>query len=91
MSMDGKGISLDEFMFRKLQPVRILVGYLNGEMQLNDGEAIELSRMDFDNIISTIEIFIEEYDRVSQHRSTRGSKKKKFTDIGTKGAIKAIA
>lgn len=91
MTMENKSISLDEFIFRKLQPVRILASYLNGEMALNEGDTITLPRMDFDNIVSTIEIFLEDYDRVSQHRSTRGNKKKKFADLTTKGAIKAIA
>ena len=86
-------MSLDEFIFRKLQPVRILAGYLNNEMALNEGENITMSREDFDNIISTLEMFVEEYDRVSQHRAAaRGSKKKQTaSDMSNKPSIKAIA
>ena len=87
----NKGISLDEFMFRKLQPVRILVGYLNNELAMSEGETITLSRDDYDNIISTLEIFVEEYDRVSQYRSQRTTGKKKAAFSDNKPAIKAIA
>ncbi|MCA8940404.1 MAG: hypothetical protein KDB07_11370, partial [Planctomycetes bacterium] len=68
----SKGISLDEFIFGKLQPVRILLNYLNHEMTLNEGEQITLSRGDFDAVISTLEIFVEEYDKVSNFQSQRG-------------------
>jgi|GEM_PF-6416634 len=93
MDNQNKGMSLDEFIHRKLQPVRILVGYLNNEAALIEGEDIAMDRADFDNIISTIEIFIEEYDRVSQYRSSRRTKPKKtFTDMSAgKASIKAIA
>jgi hypothetical protein len=86
-----KGISLDEFIYRKLQPVRILVGFLNNELAVNEGDTLTFDRSDVDNIVSTMEIFLEEYDRVSQHRATRLSKKKKFADIAKQPAIKAIA
>lgn len=93
MEAQSKGVSLDEFIFRKLQPVRILVNYLNHELALNEGETIHMDRAEVDNIISTLEIFIEEYDRVSQHRATRLQTKKKagFSEISSKPAIKAIA
>jgi len=95
MENQSKGVSLDEFMFRKLQPVRILVNYLNHELALNDGDTIHMDRAEMDNIISTLEIYIEEYDRVSQHRAARvtasAKKKTQFNDISNKTAIKAIA
>ncbi len=88
---NGKAMSLDEFIYRKLQPVRILAGYLNNELSLHEGEKIDMDRADLDNIVSTIEIFIEEYDRVSAFRSQRMVKKKKFAEM-TKGTqIKSIA
>ena len=34
MDKDSKGVSLDEFIFRKLQPIRILRGYLANELEL---------------------------------------------------------
>jgi len=92
MAMEnGKGMSLDEFIYRKLQPVRILAGFLNNELSLNENDKIEMERSDLDNIVSTIEIFLEEYDRVSQYRSQRLMKKKKFSDITKAPSIKAIA
>src|SRR5688572_30070529 len=68
---DNKGVSLDEFIFRKLQPVRILRGYLAGEIELAEGESIAMSRMDLDNIVTTLDIFLEEYDRVSGFRGRK--------------------
>ncbi len=92
MDSSNKGVSLDEFIFRKLQPVRILVGYLNNEMALNEGDSLNLDRSDLDNIISTLEIFLEEYDRVSQHRTSRMTKSKKYSEISNKpSGLKAIA
>ncbi len=91
-----KSVSLDEFMFRKLQPVRILRGYLASELQLSEGDEVRMSRQDFDNIVSTIEIFLEEYDRVSSFRgrkplSATMEKKQSFMDMKQAAPIKAIA
>jgi hypothetical protein len=92
MDKDGKGVSLDEFIFRKLQPIRILQGYLNNEVELAEGDSIRLSRMDLDNIVSTLEIFLEEYDRVSGFRGRKGGERKKHSFIDAKqAAIKTIA
>ncbi|NUQ34238.1 MAG: hypothetical protein HUU29_04785 [Planctomycetaceae bacterium] len=90
--MDPKqqGVSLDEFISRKLHPVRILVGYLNNEMALNDNEEMRINRNDLESLVSTMEIFIEEFDRVSQQARAR-SGKKKFTAIDAKTGIKAVA
>lgn len=94
MEQQNKGISLDEFIFRKLQPVRILVGYLNNEYALTEGETVTMDRNDYEAIISTLEIFVEEYDRVSQHRATARKPGKKFSNVAnveSKANIKAIA
>ncbi len=92
MDKDGKGVSLDEFIFRKLQPIRILQGYLNNEVELAEGDSIRLSRMDLDNIVSTLEIFLEEYDRVSGFRGRKNGERKKHSFIDAKqAAIKTIA
>lgn len=94
MDKDSKGVSLDEFIFRKLQPIRILRGYLANELELAEGESINMSRMDLDNIVSTLEIFLEEYDRVSGFRGRKGhhSERKKTTFMDAKNqAIKTIA
>ncbi|MGE0432034.1 MAG: hypothetical protein AB7K09_09080 [Planctomycetota bacterium] len=90
-----KGMSLDEFIHRKLQPVKILVGMLNREMDLNAGEDIHVSRMDFDNLITTLEIFIEDYERVSGVKGKRmqraaGNSHTQFIDK-PKAPVKAIA
>lgn len=94
MDKDSKGVSLDEFIFRKLQPIRILRGYLANELELAEGESINMSRMDLDNIVSTLEIFLEEYDRVSGFRGRKGHhndrKKTSFMDAKAQ-AIKTIA
>lgn len=91
-----KGMSLDEFIFRKLQPIRILRGYLVSELELNEGEEIRTARQDLDNIVSTIEIFLEEYDRVSTFRGRKGHtpsqrKKTSFVDSAKPQPIKTIA
>jgi hypothetical protein len=92
MDKDNKGVSLDEFIFRKLQPIRILRGYLVNELELAEGDTIRLSRMDYDNIVSTLEIFLEEYDRVSGFRGRKGERAKKPSFIDAKPqAIKTIA
>ena len=88
-----KAISLDEFIFRKLQPIRILRGYLANELELADGDHIRLGRHELDNVMSTIDIFLEEYDRVSSFRGRKGDARKtgSFVDAGKASAIKAIA
>lgn len=92
MDKDNKGVSLDEFIFKKLQPIRILQGFLNNEVELAEGDSIRLSRMDLDNIVSTLEIFLEEYDRVSSFRGRKGGDRKKHSFIDAKPqAIKTIA
>jgi hypothetical protein len=94
MENGSKGVSLDEFIFRKLQPIRILRGYLANELELAEGDSIAMSRMDIDNIVSTIEIFLEEYDRVSGFRGRKGGhdhKKTSFMDVNKQQAIKTIA
>jgi hypothetical protein len=96
MDPKEKSISLDEFIFRKLQPVRVLRAYLQNELELADGEMITMQRMDLDNILSTIEIFLEEYDRVSAFRGRKSGhsqhdKKTGFLESGKPTAIKAIA
>lgn len=92
MEKDNKGVSLDEFIFRKLQPLRILRGYLANEVELSEGEDVRISRTDLDNMLGTLEIFLEEYDRVSAFRGRKGGvdRKKSFIDAKPQ-AIKAIA
>lgn len=92
MEKDNKGVSLDEFIFRKLQPMRILRGYLANEYELCEGEDVRMNRQDLDNIVATIEIFLEEYDRVSAFRGRKNGvdRKKSFIDAKPQ-AIKAIA
>ena len=92
MDKDNKGVSLDEFIFRKLQPIRILRGYLANELELADTDSIAMTRMDLDNIVSTLEIFLEEYDRVSGFRGRKGNDRKKTSFMDAKQqAIKTIA
>lgn len=90
-----KSISLDEFIFRKLQPLRILKSYMVGELELTEGDDVRLSRQDFDNIVSTLDIFLEEYDRVSSFRGRKAigqsEKKTSFLDAPKPQAIKTIA
>lgn len=90
MDQQKQGVSLDEFIARKLHPVRILVGYLNSEMEASDGVELRVDRNEFESIVSTLELFIEEYDRVSQQARSRTTKKK-FTALDAKNAIKAVA
>lgn len=66
-----KGMSLDEFIHRKLQPLKVLVGMLNREMELNPGDSIALGRAELDNLLTTLELFIEDYERVSTVKSKR--------------------
>jgi hypothetical protein len=92
MEKENKGVSLDEFIFRKLQPIRILAGYLQNEVELAEADNVRLTRMDLDNIVSTLEIFLEEYDRVSGFRGRKGGERKKHSFIDAKpAAIKTIA
>ncbi|CAG0927138.1 hypothetical protein PLCT1_00237 [Planctomycetaceae bacterium] len=95
MDPKEKSISLDEFLFRKLQPIRILKGYLVGELEMTEGEEVHMSRQDFDNIVSTLDIFLEEYDRVSAFRGRKAigqtEKKTSFLDASKPQSIKQIA
>ena len=86
-----KGLSLNDIITRRLHPVRILVNYLNNEMSLNDGDDISMDRVEFESIVSTLEIFIEEFDRVTGHQLNSRSKKKKFSSSDAKNGMKAAA
>jgi len=70
MAIDNK-ISLDEFVHRKLQPIKVLVGMLNREMDMNPAESIELQRAEVDNLLTTLELFIEDFERVSTFTGKR--------------------
>ena len=86
-------VSMDDFISRKLHPVRILVGYLNNEMALNTGDEISMERGEFESIVSTLEMFVEDYDRVSEQNSSssRSKKKKKYNSGDNKSGMKAVA
>lgn len=95
MDPKEKSISLDEFLFRKLQPIRILKSYMVSELENTDGEDVHMTRQDFDNIVSTLDIFLEEYDRVSAFRGRKAigqsEKKTTFLDANKPQSIKQIA
>ncbi len=88
--MDSKGISLDEFVHRKLQPIKVLVGMLNREMELNQGETIELRRSEVDDLLTTLELFIEDFDRVSNVTAKRMQSKSQFVKAEQKSKAASV-
>ena len=54
-------MTFEEYVTRRLQPVKVLVSMLKKELKLSKDEEIVMSREDLDDIVSTIEIYIEEY------------------------------
>lgn len=81
-SQQQKGMSLDEFIHRKVQPVKMIVALLNREMELNAESQIMFGRNEVDNIITTLEIFIEEYERVTSVRSARQTQQRQRSAQG---------
>ncbi|MCR4318043.1 MAG: hypothetical protein NUW37_16990 [Planctomycetes bacterium] len=74
---NSKGMSLDDFIARKLQPVRVTINLLSRELDLHEGDLIPVHRQDLVAVISTLEIFVEEYERVSNAKLgyLKGNKK----------------
>ncbi len=60
-----KGMSLDEFICRRLKPVRVAVSLLVRELQIAPGNDVHFEKDYLNDVINTFELFVEEYDRVS--------------------------
>ncbi|MBI4569424.1 MAG: hypothetical protein HY719_13600 [Planctomycetes bacterium] len=60
-----KGMSLDDFIARKLHPVKVTIHHLAQILDLHDGDSVPMTRSQLYSVISTLEIFVEEYERVS--------------------------
>ena len=65
-------MTFEEYVSRRLKPVRLLLTMLNKELQYSGDEQIVMSRDELENIIDTLEIFFEEYAHASkQAKSSR--------------------
>ena len=55
-------MSVEKFVSRRLHPVRVVLNLLHREMEIAKGDEIYLNRAVLESIISTLEIFVGDYD-----------------------------
>ena len=73
MATKTTGMSLDEYMARKLRPVRVAVNLLVRELQMSGGNSVALPKDYLNDLISTMELFIEDYERASTIKDRNSS------------------
>jgi hypothetical protein len=83
-----EGSSLVEFLNRRLHPVKVTVNLLARELELATGESVTLSKEDVVSIITALDIFIEDYEKVTKIPTVPTvptvPKERKFVDISKK-------
>jgi len=77
-----EGSSLVEFLNRRLHPVKVTVNLLARELELATGESVTLSKDDVVSIITALDVFIEDYEKVTKVPTVQ--KERKFVDISKK-------
>lgn len=80
-----EGSSLVEFLNRRLHPVKVTVNLLARELELAAGESVTLSKEDVISIVTTLDIYIEDYEKVTKVPTVQ--KERKFVDISKKMPI----
>jgi len=77
-----EGSSLVEYLNRRLHPVKVTVNLLARELELASGDSVTLSKEDVVSIINALDIFIEDYDRVTKLPAEK--KERRFVDVTKK-------
>ena len=77
-----EGSSLVEYLNRRLHPVKVTVNLLARELELATGESVTLSKDDIVSIITTLDIYIEDYEKVTKVPTV--PKERKFVDMSKK-------
>ena len=93
--METRSMTFDEYVSRRLQPVKVLVSMLAKELDFSKDNEIIFTREELENVVATIEIFIEEYSLASNQ--AKGSRRTKVAETGTaypaekKPSLKSVA
>jgi len=77
-----EGSNLVEYLNRRLHPVKVTVNLLARELELATGDSVTLSKEDVVSIITALDIFIEDYEKVTKVPTI--PKERKFLDISKK-------
>ena len=77
----NKTMSFEDYLARRLQPVKILVSMLNKDLKYIDSDEITYSRDELENIVSTIDIFVEEFGLAAKQK--KNSRRSKASDMST--------
>lgn len=80
-------MSVEKFVSRRLHPVRVVLNLLHREMEISKGDEVYLNRAVLESIVSTLEIFVGDYDVNFSAVGGKAVKEKKFVDV-TKGTVK---
>ena len=93
--MEQRSMTFDEYVSRRLQPVKVLVSMLSKDLKLAENDEIVFNSDEIKNVIATLEIFIEEYSLAS--RQTKGSRRTAAAETATaypaekKPSLKSVA
>ena len=71
----NRALTFEDYVSRRIQPVKVLVSMLSKELKLAKEDEISFTREELEDVISTIDIFIEEFALASkQKKVSRRSK-----------------
>ena len=77
----NRSMTFEDYVSRRIQPVKVLVSMLSKELKLSKNDEIMFSREELEDVVSTIDIFIEEFSLASKQK--KGSKRSKATEMNT--------
>jgi hypothetical protein len=86
MSTKTTGMSLDEYLARKLRPVRVAVNLLVRELQMSGGNSVALPKDYLNDLISTMELFVEDYERASTIKDRNSSGTRPMQPVATQAS-----
>jgi hypothetical protein len=66
-------LSLSDFVSRRLHPVKVTISLLKHELERNsDGSATKVSAPLVASVISTLELFVEDYEKLIEKTAVGG-------------------
>ena len=77
----NREMTFEDYVSRRIQPVKVLVSMLNKELKLAKDNEINFSREELEDVVSTIDIFIEEFALASKQKKV--SRRSKAADMNT--------
>ena len=77
-----EGSKLIEYLNRRLHPVKVTVNLLARELELASGDSVSLSKEDVISIISALDIFIEDYEKMT--KTPVAQKERRFVNMTKK-------